>query len=95
MMWILEAFSDLVTVLDGQEDWSEGALEASFKGLLEKHGVGMGKLAQPVRIAITGTSISPGIFEVLHLLGKEKSMPRLKIGLTRLQERIAAAQVAQ
>ena len=60
-----------------QNDWTIEALEASTKALAETLGVGLGKLAQPMRAALTGTTTSPGIFDVLVLLGRDESLARL------------------
>ena len=63
--------------LAGQNDWTIEALEATTKSLAERLEVGLGKLAQPLRAALTGTTTSPGIFDVLALLGKEESLARI------------------
>ena len=63
--------------LGRQNDWTIEALEASTKALAETLGVGLGKLAQPMRAALTGTTTSPGIFDVLVLLGRDESLARL------------------
>ncbi|MEL7680632.1 glutamate--tRNA ligase [Citromicrobium bathyomarinum] len=63
--------------LSGQSDWTIEALEATTKSLAERLEVGLGKLAQPLRAALTGTTTSPGIFDVLALLGKEESLARI------------------
>lgn len=63
--------------LGRQNDWTIEALEASTKALAEALGVGLGKLAQPMRAALTGTTTSPGIFDVLVLLGRDESLARL------------------
>ena len=60
-----------------QNDWTIDALEASLKEMAEELGLGLGKLAQPLRAALTGTTSSPGIFDVLILLGKEESLARI------------------
>jgi glutamyl/glutaminyl-tRNA synthetase len=59
-------------------------LEASLGRILAEHDVKPGKLYQPIRVAITGTSISPGIFESLAVLGKERSLERLERAVARL-----------
>ncbi len=59
-------------------DFSAPELEKAFKLIIEKHNVKLGALAQPVRVAITGGTESPGIFEVLEVLGKEKTLKRLE-----------------
>ncbi len=63
--------------LSAEKDWTSEALEASTKALAEELEVGLGKLAQPLRAALTGTTQSPGIFDVLVLLGREESLARI------------------
>ena len=59
-------------------DWSEPALERVFEEVRARHGdLPMGKLAQPVRVAITGGAVSPGIYETLAVLGRERSVGRI------------------
>ena len=58
-------------------DWTSDALEANLKAMAEELGLGLGKLAQPLRAALTGQTTSPGIFDVLVLLGKEESLARI------------------
>lgn len=58
-------------------EWSLDALEASLKAIAEELGLGLGKLAQPLRAALTGQTTSPGIFDVLVLLGREESLARI------------------
>ena len=60
-----------------QNDWTIEALEATTKSYAEDLELGLGKLAQPMRAALTGTTTSPGIFDVLVLLGKEESLLRI------------------
>ncbi len=63
--------------LAGENDWTSEALEATTKALAEEQGLGLGKLAQPMRAALTGTTTSPGIFDVLVLLGRDEALARL------------------
>ena len=63
--------------LHGENDWTTEALEATTKALAEGLGLGLGKLAQPMRAALTGTTTSPGIFDVLVLLGREEALARI------------------
>lgn len=67
----------VVDALAVENDWTIGTLEATTKSLAEDLGVGLGKLAQPMRAALTGTTTSPGIFDVLVLLGREEALARL------------------
>ncbi|MEL7197204.1 MAG: glutamate--tRNA ligase [Pseudomonadota bacterium] len=63
--------------LRSENDWTIETLEASTKALAEEMGLGLGKLAQPMRAALTGTTTSPGIFDVLVLLGRDEALARL------------------
>jgi glutamyl-tRNA synthetase len=63
--------------LHQQQDWTTAALEANLKAYAEELGLGLGKLAQPLRAALTGQTTSPGIFDVLVLLGREESLARI------------------
>ena len=67
--------------LEPLEDWTKAGIEAALVPLLEQLGIGMGKLAQPIRCSIVGKPVSPGVYETLEALGKEQSLPRLKRGL--------------
>jgi glutamyl-tRNA synthetase len=58
-------------------DWSATALEEAVRRVAEDVGLGLGKVAQPLRAALTGRSTSPGIFDVLVLLGRDESLGRL------------------
>jgi len=58
-------------------DWTLESLEASLKATAEEWGLGLGKLAQPLRAALTGQTTSPGIFDVLVLLGRDESLARI------------------
>ncbi|MGN6691415.1 MAG: glutamate--tRNA ligase [Sphingopyxis sp.] len=63
--------------LRGLNDWNADEIEAAVRETSESAGVGLGKLAQPLRAALTGRTVSPGIFDVLLLLGRETSLARL------------------
>jgi glutamyl-tRNA synthetase len=63
--------------LRAENNWTIEALEATTKALADELEVGLGKLAQPMRAALTGTTTSPGIFDVLVLLGRDEALARL------------------
>ena len=67
----------LVSKLSNLKDFSESTLETTFKEVIEQADIKLGKLAQPVRIALTGKKESPGIYEVLSLLGRDTTLSRL------------------
>ena len=65
------------TVLEGLVAWSVPAIDAAAREFAEARGVKLGKVAQPLRAALTGRTISPGIFEVMVLIGRTESLARL------------------
>ncbi len=69
--------SEVVQRLEKQTDWTLEGLEATLKGTAEELELGFGKLAQPLRAALTGQTTSPGIFDVLVLLGRDESLARI------------------
>lgn len=75
----------LIDKLSALGDFNESTVEQAFVRTLEEHGLQMGKLAQPVRVALTGSTVSPGIHDVIAVLGKERTILRLKNALLRLQ----------
>jgi glutamyl-tRNA synthetase len=73
--------------LAAQQDFSETALESLFKEVMETTGLKLGKIAQPVRVALSGRAASPGIFEIISILGKERVIARLKKAVDRIERR--------
>jgi len=69
---------ELKEVLASVSFFSAGEIEKVFRAITERYGIKLGSLAQPVRVAITGGTESPGIFEVLEIVGKEKTLRRLE-----------------
>ena len=63
----------LIEKLAGLDDFTEANIEQAFSAVLEELGLSMSKLAQPVRVALTGSTVSPGIHEVIAVLGKERT----------------------
>jgi glutamyl-tRNA synthetase len=63
--------------LSALAEWDAASLEAAIRDVAEGSGVKLGKLAQPLRAALTGRTTSPGIFDVLVLLGREESLARI------------------
>ncbi len=70
----------------GGAEWEEEPLEHALRALAEERGVGAGKLIHPLRVALVGEAASPGIFEVLVLLGRERSLSRIAAGAARIRE---------
>jgi glutamyl-tRNA synthetase len=71
-----QALKALLPVLE-QADWTAPALETAVKSFAEARGLKLGKLAQPLRAALTGSSTSPGIFDVLVALGRREALSRI------------------
>lgn len=80
----LRAVRETLAVLD---DPSLEALETELRALAERLGVGAGKLFQPLRVALVGTDQSPGIFDVIVLLGRDRAVARLDRALAELASR--------
>ena len=80
----LPLLSEALEALRGAEPFEPEELESSLGRILAEHDVKPGKLYQPIRVAITGTSVSPGIFESLAVLGKERSVERIERAVQRL-----------
>ncbi len=69
--------SELHEILSGLTDFTAIEIEKVFHAFVEKYGLKLGAIAQPVRVAITGGTASPGLFEVLEIVGKDKVLKRL------------------
>jgi glutamyl-tRNA synthetase len=70
----------LVAALSGVEDWSEASLEAAVQAFLDANEMKLSRIAQPVRVSLTGQRIGPGLYETLAALGRDSSLTRLRIG---------------
>jgi glutamyl-tRNA synthetase len=73
-----DTIAQLVPRLEAVESWTMKAIEASVRSFADETGRKLGKVAQPLRAALTGKSTSPGIFDVLEVLGREESLARLR-----------------
>ena len=79
---VAELLEQLQEQLNALAQWEEGAVEATVRALAEEAGVKLGALAQPLRAALTGSNVSPGIFEVAAVLGRDESLGRLADAIT-------------
>ncbi|CDP54255.1 Glutamyl-tRNA synthetase [Devosia sp. DBB001] len=68
---------DFAEILRGLNDWSVSSIDAAARAFAEARGLKLGKVAQPLRAALTGRTVSPGIFEVMVLIGKQEALDRL------------------
>lgn len=76
---------EILPVLQSTGDWSAGTLEMAVKSWCDQKQLGLGKVAQPIRIAICGTTVSPPIFESLQFLGRDRTLKRIERCLDRLK----------
>jgi len=73
----------LLTRFEAFPAFSKQQWEEAFKQLVEEEKMKMGQLAQPVRVALTGRTASPGLFEVMEVLGRDRTLFRLRQGIDR------------
>jgi glutamyl/glutaminyl-tRNA synthetase len=74
--------AELRPLLAGVSSWTAASLDGAVKGYAERTGLGLGKIAQPLRVAVSGSTISPPIFESLEMLGRERTLARINRCLT-------------
>jgi glutamyl-tRNA synthetase len=77
----------VAAALESSEMWEAEPLEATLRALAESRGVAAGKIFQPLRVALTGMSVSPGIFEVLLMQGRELALKRIRDASAELRNR--------
>lgn len=77
----LKKFAERLRAVDSL---SKETLDPVIQSVLEEDGLKMGKFAQPLRVALTGRTFSPGIHEVIQLLGKERTLKRIECALQRI-----------
>lgn len=73
-----EMIGALVRRLEGEADWSAARLEAMVREFAEANGLKLGKVAQPLRAALTGSTVSPPVFDVMAVLGEAEALARLR-----------------
>ncbi|HEU5046745.1 MAG TPA: glutamate--tRNA ligase [Rickettsiales bacterium] len=69
---------ELVSLYEAADAWEEAGLQDMAKAYAERKGIKLGAVAQPLRAALSGSNISPGVFEVMRVLGKEESLNRIR-----------------
>ena len=87
---VLEPFAMLKDKFAAMDDFSQESQEAVFTEIMEKFDLKFGKIAQPLRVALTGKTVSPGIFEIIEVLGKDRVLPRLEKAVAYMKERADA-----
>ena len=74
---------DLADALEASAEWTPEALEPLVKGFCEAREVGLGKVAQPIRVSMTGQKTGPGLYEMLVAAGKPMALRRIRAGADR------------
>jgi glutamyl-tRNA synthetase len=87
---IKPALADLRQRLDALESWGRELIHAAIEAVAEQHGLKFGKLGQPLRVAVTGGSVSPPIDVTTELVGRERSLARIDLALAYITAREAA-----
>jgi glutamyl-tRNA synthetase len=83
----LEPLRLLSEKLEALADYTQENLEEVFKAVMDQTGLKLGKIAQPVRVALTGKTASPGIFEIIAILGRDRVIPRLRKAIRFIEEK--------
>ena len=73
----LTVLRELSPILERVGEWTAAALEHAVNGYCQEKSLGLGKVAQPLRVAVSGGTVSPPIFESLELLGRERTLLRI------------------
>jgi len=82
----LDILRALRNELSGIDSFSHDDIHECFKSVMEQTGLKLGKIAQPARVALTGGTVSPGIFDVIETLGKESTIKRLDRAVKMIEE---------
>ena len=86
----LEPLTILTAKLEALETYDQSGLEDVFKAVMDETELKLGKIAQPVRVALTGRTASPGIFEIIAIMGKERVVPRLRKAIGFIEDRMSS-----
>jgi len=84
---ILGILEDLLLDLKEAKSFDHKELENIFSAFLEKYQVKLGRIAQPLRVALTGSSVSPGIFEIMEVMGQEMVIKRLSNAISHIKSK--------
>ncbi len=76
----------LRALLQELPDFSESSIEKAFQQLMAAEGIKLGTIAQPTRVALTGGTVSPGIYEVISIIGRERVLYRLKRAIAYIEQ---------
>ncbi|UCD72221.1 MAG: glutamate--tRNA ligase [Syntrophobacterales bacterium] len=86
---VIDIFEELIAGFRRVEAMSEAEVESLFRGIAQRREIKLVKVAQPVRVALTGRTVSPGLFEVIDILGKAQTIKRLERAITFIRASVA------
>ncbi|MCF8109948.1 MAG: glutamate--tRNA ligase [Desulfobacteraceae bacterium] len=86
---IIEPLKQLAKELEAVEPFEEKQLEAAFMKVMETHDLKFGRIAQPLRLALTGKTASPGIFEMIEVLGRRETIARINRAVSFISDHIS------
>jgi glutamyl-tRNA synthetase len=84
---LVEMLEDLLLDLKGAPNFDHNELENIFSAFLQRHQVKLGTIAQPVRVALTGKTVSPGIFEIMEVMGQDMVIQRLSHAISHIKKK--------
>ena len=88
---LAEMVAALIDRLEGLEEWAHDPIEEAVRGVCDDFDTGLGSLAQPTRVALTGGTVSPSLFVTIELMGRETAVERLGEALEIIEDRADSA----
>ncbi len=86
---VIDIFEELIEGFKGMKTMSEAEVESLFRGIAQRREIKLVKVAQPARVALTGRTVSPGLFEVIDILGKGQTIRRLEKAIGFIRDSVA------
>jgi glutamyl-tRNA synthetase len=77
--WALPLLADVIDAYGKVDDWTADALKSAVESVMERYGIKLGKAQAPVRVAVTGRSVGPPLFESMEVLGRAETLRRLTL----------------
>jgi glutamyl-tRNA synthetase len=84
---IEELFADMTDALESTDQWDNDTIDDIVRGICDEYGEGLGAVAQPARVALTGGTSSPGLFTTIELMGQQKTVERMNEALEIIRNR--------
>ena len=77
--WAMPLLADVIGAYGKVDDWTAVALKAALEGVMTRYDIKLGKAQAPVRVAVTGRSVGPPLFESMEVLGRAETLRRLML----------------